>query len=446
MENYKKIYKNMLDEATKMRKAFITEYGDLLAFGEDMPADAKSDLQASAKITGIVFDALVRHGVELGASTNKPGFYEIILDGEAYSCHKSTIPSLATSAQVNVAPKPAPVAKPEPIAPAPFFEPEPEPEPTPAQFFNEVEDNPVEENEEVFFEEDDGSGVTSNNYFEESSETEDIPVDEIVEEAEEASEVAEEEDESASMPEPPSLKAEVIGDVKVTPMLTSDVFIEAKEKPLSEIVYEIFDITVAHSGYGGGGKAEEMRITVAPLKIVKQACPSVPIIVSVLHRGRVYTKSSYDVFEEGKNLVTIDVSEFYLLCRGSFDANGVFHAIITTTGISANQGDILNLVGHKTFGDATNRNTKNGHIKFRYMSDNGPGSVEVFPADEPGTEEFLIMTKNDEFVDYLYVSNSRGRGSKRAIIFDDDVKKEVVCSWVGNGDDEEVLSVDLVEV
>ena len=186
-----------------------------------------------------------------------------------------------------------------------------------------------------------------------------------------------------------------------------------------------------------------MRVVIAPLKIVRQATPSVPILVSVLHRGRVYTKSSYDVTEEGKNLVTLDVAEFYLLCRGSFDANGVFHALMTTTGISANQGDILNVNSLKSFGTEAGRNVRNGHVKFRYTSDHGPGTVEVFPADAPGVEEFIVMTKNDEFTDYLYVSNSRGRTSKRALVFDNDVKKEVVCSW---GADGETLTADLVEV
>lgn len=424
MENYKKIYKNMLEEASKMRRAFIAEYGDVLAFGGDMPSDAKSDLQASAKITGIVFDALARHGVELGASSAKPGFYEIVLDGTAYSCHGSTIPSLSGAQEA--VPTPAPVT-------VPLEELEQH-----SKFEDEVEEEEEEERLAPAFEEEepelDADDDANEPEFEEDDEPQALP------EPEEGDEELPEDNVAAAFLQK---RAEVIGATKVVPMMPTDVFVEEKTKAVPEIVYEMFDITVAHSGYGGGGRAEEMRVVIAPLKIVRQATPSVPILVSVLHRGRVYTKSSYDVTEEGKNLVTLDVAEFYLLCRGSFDANGVFHALMTTTGISANQGDILNVNSLKSFGTEAGRNVRNGHVKFRYTSDHGPGTVEVFPADAPGVEEFIVMTKNDEFTDYLYVSNSRGRTSKRALVFDNDVKKEVVCSW---GADGETLTADLVEV
>ena len=245
------------------------------------------------------------------------------------------------------------------------------------------------------------------------------------------------EEESSPEPEPePSVVPKPQANSTVQSFNRGDMFIEEPSKPVSEMIYNMSKLTLTHID---GGKPEEIIVMIAPLKISRVSAPAVPIIVTLYNRGKVVTKSSYDMGDGGKAIVTIDINEFYFLCRGSFDENGKFKAFITTTGISSTQGDRLNCVSSKTYGNAQERTTKNGHVKVRYESESGPGTIEVFPFGTQQDDEFVVLVKNPEFCDTYYLSQ-RGRSGSTAIIYGVDGKLEVVPNW--NGD---VLEVEVFE-
>ena len=247
--------------------------------------------------------------------------------------------------------------------------------------------------------------------------------------------IAEEEDSPEPEPEP-SVVPKPQANSTVQSFNRGDMFIEEPSKPVSEMIYNMSKLTLTHID---GGKPEEIIVMIAPLKISRVSAPAVPIIVTLYNRGKVVTKSSYDMGDGGKAIVTIDINEFYFLCRGSFDEDGKFKAFITTTGISSTQGDRLNCVSSKTYGNAQERTTKNGHVKVRYESESGPGTIEVFPFGTQQDDEFVVLVKNPEFCDTYYLSQ-RGRSGSTAIIYGVDGKLEIVPNW--NGD---VLEVEVFE-
>ena len=262
--------------------------------------------------------------------------------------------------------------------------------------------------------------------------------------------LTEEDDGSSSVPDENIVEAPVVigkakiiggGPVAVSGIDKSEFFIDEQEKAESEFVYCFSKISVSHTEMGGGGRPEEMLVLIAPLKIYKYASTSVPIVVTIVHNGKSVTASSYDILEEGKNIVTIDIDEFYFLCRGSFDDKGKFKASIVTTGISSQQNDRITPLFSKTYGNGGLKETRNGHIKFHYTADSGPGSIEVIPFGVQGdhSEDFIAIVKNKEFVDYYLVSKSL-KASTRAIIYSEGgVMNELVCHW-----EDDVLKADLV--
>ena len=246
----------------------------------------------------------------------------------------------------------------------------------------------------------------------------------------------------ASEPEQPSLTPAPVSNnstPQVISLSKSNLFIEESQKQRDTFVYEMFNLSLTRAGAAGGGQPTEMQVMIAPLKIQKFACPSVPIIVAIYYNGQIYISSSYSQQEEGKNLITMNVDEYYMLFRGTYDANGQFKGLITTSGPSAAQGDIINITSSDSYGSAVD-NVNNGHIKFRESIYDEPGTIEVFPFGDADDEEFIIMTKTDEFVDYIYVSNDNG-GMKKPTIFDNGGKKEVVCKW-----DKDILNVSLSDI
>lgn len=216
----------------------------------------------------------------------------------------------------------------------------------------------------------------------------------------------------------------------------NDMWEEEFSKDVNTMIYNMSKLTVAHIG---GGKPEEIIVMIAPLKISRVSAPAVPIIVTLYNRGKVVTKSSYDMGDGGKAIVTLDINEFYFLCRGSFDEEGKFKAFITTTGQSSQQGDRINVVSSKNYGNSHNPETKNGHIKMKYNSESGDGTVEVFPFGTSDDCEFVIMVKNPEFCDTYYI-NQNGRTGTSAIIYGANCKLEIVPNW--NGD---ILEVEMFE-
>ena len=426
MGDFKKFYESILECSQQIRQTAMMEWGDTLMFGGVMPPEVSLELATAAKITGLAFDALGRAGIPMTPVPGKNNLFSMEAGNKKYTCHKLAIPSLngsqldtdqtmvqemTNSSQNNESIKSETVFE-KTFAPEPIKEPEQK---------LELES---EENQELETE------------IEESIE-EDLETE--LEEAPEEEDLEEEPEDNKNMI--PKIGAEIIGGTTNFGSLTrEDLFNDEKQKFSGDMVYELFTLSMTHSGFAGGGKPDEFRVMVAPLKISRIAASAVPIIVSIFYKGTIVTRSSYDYAEIGKNLVTIDVNEFYLLIRGSYDANGNFKVYITTTGISANQGDIMNIISNKSFGKNAGANVGNGHIKFRCYIDDEPGVMEVFPFGEPKENDFIVMTKNPEFIDYTFISNST-KSLKKMFIYEQGVKKSVICQW-----NEDVLEVNIVEV
>ena len=256
-------------------------------------------------------------------------------------------------------------------------------------------------------------------------------------------------DETVAMPEqipvkdevqeiPPIPAPQIIGEITSLPNINSmqktEIFTEEKEKSIDEFVYDIRRIMVSHMG----SAPEEMQFFIAPLKIYKYSCTAAPIVVSVYYRGRYYNFSSYDKIEDGRNMVSAEINEYYFLIRGFFDEKGRFCSTIQTTGISANQNDRINVISsdaHHPTGPAVG----NGHLKFRFNGDDGDGIIEVFPR-EPGEDEYLLVIRYGEFLDYPIISKSPG-GIQKYRLVNDGMNSELVCVW--NGD---ILSAEIVPV
>ena len=460
-EVYQEVYGHILNDAQRIRKEIMNEWGDTLMFGGTMPSDVLDDLSNVARITGLSFDALKGHGVSYSPVNGKPDLFCLNVRGEKYVCHKSAIPSMSGFLDVvnvpgvNQEPKPTCSSQPQVNA---HKEPEEEvrvEQEKPVSNFSSYQGRESFDSEEVDAE---GESFESqseqlDDFYEDSPEESEYEEESDVDNAEDSEESvaleepeAEEYEDESDEEEPlvfPKNTAEIIGgNTKISTFGKRDIFMEESKKNINDIIYEMIDINLSHSGFSGGGRAEKMTIMIAPLKIQKFAAQIVPIIVSVYHNGKIITKSSYDLAEDGKNLVTMDVNEFYMLFRGTFDANGRFKGIVTTTGISASQGDILTVSSDVVYGNTDNKSVNNGHIKVRSIVDESEGVIEAFPFGDPEDDEFIVLTKNDEFVDYLYVSDG-AKGIKKPIIYSEGKKKQIYCSW---DKDHEVMSLDLKEV
>lgn len=436
----KEIYGTILKNVQIIKQGIMTELADELPFGITNAA-AVSELESLADINGIVMKELHKQGENYLPVDGKPQFVAMEVDGERYISHISKVEDV----DVQTKAKDIPPAREEvltkrvetPVAPVPVPVTE-----TP------VKDTPLAAEEEVPEEKEileENSTQMETPVSEESTE-ETVPVttSEPVEET-----VPEPVDETPAPPEqspledevqevPPIPAPQIIGEITSLPNINSmqkaEIFTEEKEKSIDEFVYDIRRIMVSHMG----SAPEEMQFFIAPLKIYKYSCTAAPIVVSVYYRGRYYNFSSYDKIEDGRNMVSAEINEYYFLIRGFFDEKGRFCSTIQTTGISANQNDRINVISsdaHHPTGPAVG----NGHLKFRFNGDDGDGIIEVFPR-EPGEDEYLLVIRYGEFLDYQIISKSPG-GVQKYRLVNDGMNSELICVW--NGD---ILSAEIVPV
>lgn len=458
-----KYFSNILEILQTVKNGIVSDCTEELMYTGTMPVNAQKELKVLANITGCVFSGLQMLGTPLTQDPNHDGLVLVTIDDKTYSCAKINLDDATTYEKTE---KPLTVSEAYSVTMNTNENVEIEnKEPIKEETEQEVEENIENENsseEEDIEEVKEESIIQEENMEEQSEVTEETPnddsyigsnteneyedvletntdtddfEDEVIENEEEKQEEEIEEENTYVS------KANIIGEKPITPsnITKEDFFLEESSKHANEFIYSISKITVLHPEIGS--KPEEMLVMIAPLKVTKYSCPSVPIVVTILNRGKSITRSSYDILETGKNLVQIDINEFYFLCRGSFDDNGKFHATIVTTGISANQGDKINVISHKSYGDSTNRETRNGHVKFRYEAECGPGTIEVFPFGQPGEPDFVAIVKNNEFIDYYLISKSLRSSSRPIIYTGNGNKQELVCQW----DTYDNLIVELVE-
>ena len=213
--------------------------------------------------------------------------------------------------------------------------------------------------------------------------------------------------------------ARIIGGDGTLETADSQLFIEEREKLASEFVFDKYLLRASHYGVSA---SNEIELYIAPLAMTGgQDTRNVPIVVYAYCQGQGKTASSYDVIGDGRNMVIFDIGEFCLLCRGNYNAGGVFESFVVTTGTSANSGDRIEVIS-KTSG-ARERVKGNGHLKFKEEDT----VYEIFPLHLNPEEmaEYICIKKGPEFLDYFAVAN----GTKVRIM---DESREVIVSWSGD--------------
>ena len=434
-----------------VKREIMNELADELPFGIQNK-NTMEELENVADISGNIMTKLKEQGETLSPVDGRPQFVEMELDGEKFLSHISKIGGKITQTEHPVSSMPA--RENAPVKVQEIVEnPSETKEETPKDFSQDAlaaEKPNVTSTEREFYSTAEEKRDVPETYDEitdsqknmvaetgNQDDTEGLSVEENTSESENGeiqNSYMENEPEEEIIEENPIQKQKDSKQPVFSSMNSIDIFKEEKEKNSKDFVYDIRRITVCHMG----SSPEEMQFFIAPLKIYKYSCVSAPIIVSVYYRGNFYTASSYDKAEDGRNMVAIEVNEYYFLCRGFFNDNGEFQSMINTTGISANQGDRIKIVNEENH-HPTGPNVGYGHIKFQYDGEDGKGIVEVFPR-EPGENEFLVVIRMGEFLDYILISKNLG-GIPRYRLMSDGVMSELVCVW--NND---TLSVEIVPV
>lgn len=461
-----KCFSDILEILQNVKNGIILDCTEELSYTGIMPEKATKELKLLASLTGSVFSGLQLLGFELKQDPNHDSLIILNINSKIYSCAKSNLPNMdkkdltaseAYSMVQDLKEKEVKEVKEENKITELKNDSEnisvindnstsyaEECSTTELEDFKFDENKEIEEKFEEFeeFEEED---IISDENLKEFMENKSEDILEEINNSKDNQEFFVEEteniqdhDENDFNDNQEDILSSIREQSNISTLNHADFFTEESVKNAKNLIYSTSKITILHPDIGS--KPEEILVMIAPLKVSKYSCPTVPIVVALYNRGKTVIKSSYDTLEVGKNLVQIDINEFYFLCRGSFDDNGKFNATIVTTGISANQGDKINVLSHKVYGNSKERDTINGHIKFRYNAECGPGSIEVFPFGQPGEPDYVAIVKNDEFIDYYFISKSL-RSNVRPIIYtENNEKHELVCQW-----DNDNLIAELVE-
>ena len=296
---------------------------------------------------------------------------------------------------------------------------EPEEEAYKEEADNSISDNDISQDwfNDNIINEDDFTRDFESSLSDDSNDEQEVKEDKTDEEVEEPVEA------------PLKMQAEVIGEAnteeKALPFY--GIVTNERQKKSGDFIFNRYRISASKQGFNS---ASDITLFVAPLQVIPNN-PNVPIVVHVYSHGNFKTASSYDTKDSGHNIVTLEIDNFYLLIRGGFDSNGKFMSFVMTTGLSANQGDIINVLS-KEEGYTGPILPGSGHIKFE---DDG-NIYEIFPLNLQ-ENEYLCILISKEFLDYYVVA--KNYGSPKIRIFENGTQKEIIAGWSGDVFEADIL-------
>lgn len=254
----------------------------------------------------------------------------------------------------------------------------------------------------------------------------------VKEEVSEPPKIEESPKEDTPKKEPKNIEEKIEEPVIESVPMETDTVSEMTRAKNNGLLYQIMTIALTKKN----GERELFDVMCAPLKLFKFSAPAVPIIISMIPKagdGFRVTKSSYDSYTKNKTMIMMDIKGYNLLCRGTFNDKGEFNTSLSTTGNSAANGDKLELVDMFT----VNTGDKEiGYPRVAYDSEEGDGNVYLFPLGKVGTNEFICMTKTDEFTNYYEINDL----SEFPKIKDGNLTKSIHPVW-----DNDTLTIDLME-
>ena len=420
----------MLNLAEELRKKTIQENIDFIQYNQ-LPQNASDIIQMLTKVEADIFSYLMKYGLELEEIEGKSAFAKFHYGNSEYTIFKKSLIE-------NISKKENIIKTSQPIQNINTDHEEKE------SFSNSIEDT-EKKKEEKFVE------SLESEDPDETQEDDELPLEENSDDSIDEDEIEEDEIEKDNNSElinndfsddndtledtkPISNGATIIGD----DIKEHEPFFPTMEKriKISDLVYELISLNVKCPN----GIIKSFEFMVAPLKIFKYKTLLVPIVVAVKSEDNKNVKSSLDYYDTGKNILVINIDDCSFLVRGTFDNNGNFNAIIQTTEKSVDRGDIIEVKSYKVYGNDHNHESINGHPVLHYNSNEGPSYALIFPLNEIGIDDFVIVSKTDEFVDYLY-SSADNLGAYTATIYENNSAKRIIPRW-----DDEMLEVDIVEV
>ena len=426
--------KQILDLAEQTRRQIIETNIDYISLGQ-LPAEIAGKIEMFTDIEAVIFSALLKQQEVVAAEVpEKPALVRFDFENTSYMIFKNSLREPVSSLNIKKVSK----------TPANDIKPIQENNTDDLSLTQETKEDPVIQTDVAAHED-----VLPND--EESSFKEPVTMHEEAQENEESdikesgidissNDQIENGPEDLSSPElqpefeVPKTSATIIGgEIKQNTQELPEI---EKRVKVSDLVYDRFLISIERSL---PDIKEEYTIVCAPMKLSRYKMLSTPIVVFIKDKhGHRFVKSSFDM-EDGKNIVSMNIDDFSILIRGTFDENGNFGTIITTTGRSADKGDEISLISEEHYGK-DRKNTKNGHPVMHYMSDEGLAYVFAIPIGEAKQEDFLVISKTEEFTDYMY-SSSDTLGAYTAKVYENGVAKRVLPAF---RNDE--LEIEVVEV
>lgn len=415
MDTLNQSIKEILDKAEEARKFVIKNNIDYISLGQ-LPSQAALKIEMLTDIEAVIFSSLMKNNELIPQEVpQKPALVRFDFEGSSYTIFKNSLKETVSQLTLHSPDdhnQSASLKQNENILEKDNTHPSDNNTELTEHLSETVEDPVLSANKK------EDSKIDSENFIYDPDDQENI-MDNGVDAGAESSLTREF--------EVPQTQATVIGDIAEK----NDTFFPEIEKStkISDLVYEIFCISLNH--HLSAMASQRYTIVCAPIKLSRYAALSVPIVVCVKdERGRRYTKSSFDM-EDGKNIICMDIDDYSLLIRGTFDSDGHFKTIITTTGRSADKGDELSLISQESFGQECSHDTSNGHPVLHYTSDEGLAYFFAIPIGQPMQDDFLIVSKTDEFTDYMY-SSAENNGAYSAKIYENGVAKRIVPSWEDN--------------